>query len=327
MIVLWRIAEQCNLGCRFCRYSRERDLGRPRRAASAGEIRRVARLLGELRRATGERVLLSWLGGEPFLRRDLAALTGFAALECGLAVSATTNGTALGSPAIRRHILSCYAELTVSVDGQGGFHDRIRRWPGGFARLERSVRALAAERARAGQGPLLRTNTVLMRDNVRAFPALAEALAGWGVDEVCFNQLGGADRPVFHRLHHLTGGDADWLAHALPAVRAALAARGVRLLGGADYLARIRATAAGEPIAVAECRPGENFLFIDERGRVGPCSFTSANYGVPIEKIRCLAELRALPDRFRAARDQGRSSACGDCHSTQTFAKFAPSAA
>ncbi len=320
MVVLWRISERCNLGCAFCGYSRELD--RTRHETEAGEIRRVICLLAEYRRRTRSRVLLSWLGGEPFLRGDLVEL-GSLAHGSGLLLSATTNGKGLASPVLRRHLIECYAEVTVSIDGQAPFHDRVRGWPGGFEQLSASLRALAAERNATNSRLLLRVNTVLMHGNVRALPELAHELSDWGIDELSFNQLGGAERPEFHARERLTAEDAAWLAERVPRLQSELAARGLRLLGGTRYLTRIRATARAEALPIADCAPGEAFVFIDERGMVSPCSFTSSDYGIRLSEIKNERELESLPQRYRAARARRRAPACGDCHSTQTFAKFA----
>ena len=104
MIVVWRITERCNLSCPFCTYDR-RAPG-PRREADVLAIRRFGAVLAEYQRTTGEQVLVSWIGGEPFLFRPLAELTILFTKELGLRVSATTNGTALSSATVREHIVA-----------------------------------------------------------------------------------------------------------------------------------------------------------------------------------------------------------------------------
>src|SRR5205823_4127489 len=112
--------------------------------------------------------------------------------------STTTNGTGLGSAKLRRHLLDCYAELTVSVDAVGPVHDRLRGWAGGYASLERNVLQLAKEKQARRGGPLLRANVLLMRETIPGFEDLCFKLADWGIEEITFNQLGGNDRPEFY---------------------------------------------------------------------------------------------------------------------------------
>ncbi|HEU0301100.1 MAG TPA: hypothetical protein VFR37_16670, partial [Longimicrobium sp.] len=109
-------------------------------------------------------------------------------------------------------------------------------------------------------------------------------------------------------------------------IRDDLAARGVRLAGGAGYLRRILATTRGQAIPVAECGPGRRFLFVDERGRAAPCSFTAGESGIPRAEIGSAEALRDLPRRFAEARRVRRARPCGDCHATHVFEKFDPGA-
>src|SRR4051794_16059422 len=133
LVVVWRITERCNLGCAFCAFSRA--LERSRREANPAEVRRFGEVLADFQQATGRPVLVSWLGGEPLLWPALAALSETFARRLGLALSATTNGTALATPRVREMLAAHFAELTVSVDGPAAFHDRVRACPGGFAAL------------------------------------------------------------------------------------------------------------------------------------------------------------------------------------------------
>lgn len=310
LVVVWRVTERCNLGCGFCKY--DRHLAVPRRTANKHQILRVALAL-----AQGPRpVHVSWLGGEPLLWSELPALTR-ALRKLGLSMGVTTNGTPLESAALTEHVLTDYDELTVSVDGLAATHDALRGWPGGFDRIGRSLGWFGAEKARRGAGPLLRVNTVLMRDNIAEFPALCRTLASFGVEEITFNQLGGRDRPEFFREHRLLPGHAELLARELPRWRAELAALGVRLRGSSAYAERIVATATGERIPVADCRPGERVLFLDEDGVASPCSFAVAEYGLPVRDVAGLGE------RFRDLRGARRLAVCDDCHSTEVCGKFA----
>jgi MoaA/NifB/PqqE/SkfB family radical SAM enzyme len=320
MIVLWRVSERCNLGCGFCAYDRRRP--GPRHEIDAATVERLGRLFGEYRQATGQRVLWSWLGGEPLLWPPLWQLSRMLHDEAGLAISATTNGSTLQQAAVRRRLLQHFAELTVSIDGPADFHDAMRGWPGGWQRLRESILALVAERDDGGAPLKLRVNTVLMRQNVASFAELCETLAGWGVEEISFNPLGGRDRPEFFPAHRLRPQDVAELGELLPCLRQRLLRHGTRLAGSAHYLQRIEANAHDRAVAVGDCAPGEDFLFIDERGRIAPCSFSVDDYGLHVDELRTIDDLQALSPHWRVARRQHAAPVCADCRANHVFAKF-----
>jgi len=320
MVIVWRVTESCNLSCAFCGYAR--DLPRRRRNADPQAIRNFGALLAEYQRATDDPVLVSWLGGEPLLWQPLKDLTRLFHSKYGLRVSTTTNGTSLGSAEMRAHLLEHYAEVTVSVDAVGSLHDDLRGWAGGFDRLERYVTALSREKRLANRGPKLKANVVLMRETLAGFEQLCIRLAAWGIEEITYNQLGGNDRPEFYPAHRLTPEQADWLVAELPRLRERLEGFGVRLRGTDAYARRIQATACGALLPIENCHPGQTFLFIDEKGRVAPCSFSALDYGIPMQEVSSVRALRELPLRFSDMRGQRRLLACQDCHSTQVFEKF-----
>jgi len=319
VIVVWRVTERCNLACPFCAYDRRLSLSRA--VADPDAVAAFGAVLAEYQRLAGDGVLVSWLGGEPLLWPPLRVLTE-RFVSMGLRVSTTTNGTPLASAPLRAHLIDCYDELTVSVDAIGAAHDGLRGWAGGFDRLRRHVAALVDERRVNGHGPRLRANVVLMRGTLGGFEALCGELADWGIEEITFNQLGGNDRPEFFAANRLLPEQAAWLCGNVPRIRDGLAERGVRLAGGDGYLRRIQATTRGERIPVEECAPGRRFLFVDERGMAAPCSFTPADYGVPLAEVDSAGALRDLPRRFSDARRRCRASACDDCHATHVFEKF-----
>lgn len=321
MIVVWRVTEQCNLACPFCAY--DKRLPFVRRHADPAEILRVARLAAQRVLQNGEDVLFSFLGGEPLTWRPLSGLARDIH-GLGVRLSVTTNGTTLGAKPARQHLVNYYGEVTISVDGFSDFHDAMRDWRGGFGKLRNGVTALAREAA-AMKAPLkLRANIVLMRQNVGVFSSLCSELAGWGISEITFNQLGGRDRPEFYPTHRLRETDVDMLARELPSLRRSLAACGTALIGGEDYIERFRASACDLQNPVEECYPGEKFLFVDEVGRISPCSFTSEEYGIDTRTLRQPDDLADLPHRFRAMKLAQAARACADCLSTQVCGKFQP---
>jgi sulfatase maturation enzyme AslB (radical SAM superfamily) len=319
MIVVWRITTHCNLRCGFCAYAR--DLPLARLDVDADDVMRFARLLADYQQHRGERVMISWLGGEPLLWKPIERVSALLS-ELRLPVSATTNGTALKSEAMLRLIVDHFAEITLSIDGPQSFHDAIRKCSGGFENLRVAVARLRELSSARQHRLLVRVNTVLMADNVRLFAPLCEELIRWDIDEITFNQLGGNDRPEFYRHHRMRATDVQQLTRVLPVLRQKLQHHGVRLSGGPEYLRRFHASATEVSLPVHDCQPGSRFLFIDEHGRIAPCSFTSAEYGLSINELVTIADLDRLAARFGLLRQAQRSQWCDDCPSTQVFTKF-----
>jgi MoaA/NifB/PqqE/SkfB family radical SAM enzyme len=321
LVVVVRVTGNCNLGCGFCAF--DRRVSFERHELDADGLLRVGELLASHRDSQAIPVHLSLLGGEPTLWQPLPGIERALATELGLSLGITTNGTTLADPNWRRRLLSYYDELTLSIDGPGSIHDELRMFRGGFEKTRRAVVALLKERERGVRRLLLRVNTVLMQRTLPHFEELCSQLADWGVDEITFNALGGADRPEFYREERLLPEDFRTLRRCLPALRSRLEARGVLLRGGDAYLRRLEQTAAGGTLAVAECRPGERFLFVDHTTRLSPCSFTARDYGVRLSSVSREHGLLELSRRFRVKRNDLRSTHCDDCRSTQVFSKWA----
>jgi MoaA/NifB/PqqE/SkfB family radical SAM enzyme len=321
VIVVWRVTGQCNLGCSFCAF--DRAVAQPRLDMNAQSILRLGDILADYSHDSQRRVLLSFLGGEPFLWPPLTSVSRALSGNGKLQLSATTNGTTLHSASARNLVLDTFTQLTISVDGFAAMHDALRHWPGGWARLKRSVMALNDERRRPASPLMLRANVVVMRDNVNQFAELCEELADWGFDEITFNQLGGRDRPEFFIEHRLRSQDVERFRNAVVHVRGKLAKRKVKLRGGEAYLDRIAASARGNTLSAQRCAPNEPFVFIDEQGWLAPCHFTVREYGVHVDDIQSLADLLSLLGNWEHAKKTRPTHHCMDCHSTQAFAKFA----
>ena len=320
LVVVWRISEQCGLACPFCAYSRE--LPRARALADPAQVLAFGARLGAYAAASGRSVLVSWLGGEPLDWKPLAELSRTFKHEFGLRVGVTTNGMALRSETVRRSLAVDYDEVTFSIDGVGALHDRLRGAPGLYQRLANGIRALRHMADKSGAGPRLKVNTVLMRDNLEQFEALCVEVAAWGVEELTFNALGGNDRPEFHPQHRLCPQQLAWLRAALPGIRARVAPLGMRISGSGAYFDRLETAAHGIAVPVADCGPGQRFLFIDERGVAAPCSFTGGGYGVSIDELIAPRDIEHLPRRFALLRQAAILAPCRDCLSTQVFGKF-----
>lgn len=94
-VVVWRVTQTCNLSCRFCAYAA--DMHRLRGSADPLLVSRIGGLLAEESEATGRGLLLSWIGGEPFLWAPLLPVSTALRDRPGVGLRLTTNGLALSS--------------------------------------------------------------------------------------------------------------------------------------------------------------------------------------------------------------------------------------
>jgi MoaA/NifB/PqqE/SkfB family radical SAM enzyme len=318
LVVVWRVTERCNLSCPFCAY--DQTLDRSRRDANIEEVLTFGKILQDVRNKRD--VLVSWLGGEPFLWKPLLDVSYMFKHEFGLRVAVTTNGMVLKSKNIRERIVADFDQITISVDHVGIEHDQLRGAVGLFAGLKSNVRELIHLAKEKHSSLLVRVNIVLMRKTIHDFESLCNELADWGVDEVTFNLLGGRDRPEFFPANCLTENDVIWFAAELPRIREEMMRRGLLIQGSYAYLERMMTSARGEMFGVDDCLPGRQFLFVDESGIAAPCHFTVDGYGIPVHEVYSADDLEILPSILQARKQRIMLPPCLDCKSTQVFGKF-----
>lgn len=315
-VVVWRVLTGCNQGCGFCAY--DRSLPGARVSVPAAAVLRLGRLLAEWGRRQGRPVLLSLLGGEPLLWPPLAEVLP-ALADAGLRLSLTSNGSRLERAEVRALMAATLTELTLSIDGPAEVHDRLRGTPGAHARLLAAIDAFVALPKR----PRLRVNTVLMQSTVRHYGRLVAELSARGVDAFSWNLLGGRDRPDFEATERLTPRQLGRGLRVLDRIAPHLPP-GVVLEGGGAYRERQFERLLDWPRPVEDCGPGRDFVFIDERGRIGPCHFTLDRHALRIESLVTPGDLDLLSTRLRRRRARHPDPTCADCPSTQVFDKFEP---
>ncbi|MEM6436296.1 MAG: radical SAM protein [Cyanobacteria bacterium P01_D01_bin.115] len=148
------IAQKCNLGCTYC-YAQAGDFGDVAKSMSWEVAEAAVKRLFEDTQP-GDRVNLSFMGGEPLINRPLI----YKATELAMAIAQarqvkvgfgiTTNGTLL--TAADADFFERYGfAVTVSLDGVGATHDRLRPFKGGGGSYDRILANLEPLLSRARQ--------------------------------------------------------------------------------------------------------------------------------------------------------------------------------
>lgn len=137
------IAQSCNLGCVYC-YAQQGSFGRePQAMDQSTALSAIDLLLAQA--GAGDRVQVTYLGGEPLANRELlresaeyaARLAKRKSVEVRFSI--TTNGTLLTAEDgefFERHGFA----VTISLDGSGAMHDRLRPFKNGQGSYERILK-------------------------------------------------------------------------------------------------------------------------------------------------------------------------------------------
>jgi uncharacterized protein len=148
------VAEKCNLACTYC-YAHQGAFGGPPQNMSEQTAYKAVDLLFSSA-SRGERVHLSFLGGEPLANRYVlrrateraSAIASRKGVRAGFSI--TTNGTLL-TPEDAEFFETYGFAVTISLDGFRDTHDAVRRTKAGeptFDRIMRRVRPLLARQQR-----------------------------------------------------------------------------------------------------------------------------------------------------------------------------------
>ncbi len=172
--IAFLLTERCNARCVHCNIWQNRgqeDSPSPEQWLSA---------VSEIRQWLGP-VHLIFTGGEALLRSSTIAIVGHAS-AIGLAAELLTHGYWGDQSRIEQAALANPWQITLSLDGLGAAHDRIRGREGFFDRTSRSIETLLCLRRERGLRYRIRFKTVIMAHNLDQLADLARFATREGVD-------------------------------------------------------------------------------------------------------------------------------------------------
>ena len=174
-IVVWNITRTCNLRCVHC-YADSHAERYP------GELtwEQCCAVIDDLADYQANALLLS--GGEPLLHPQLPLILQ-RAIDKGLKVTISTNGTRITPEYARLFKDLGVAYVGISLDGIGAIHDQFRGVQGAFNGAIRGFK-LCEE---VGQKTGLRLT--LTRNNVQSMEQILDFIEQEGIQRVCFYHL------------------------------------------------------------------------------------------------------------------------------------------
>jgi uncharacterized protein len=303
------LAQSCNLACVYCYADQGRFGAAPQIMTEAVAFAAIDAFLAG---ADGAPMTLGFIGGEPFLARDLLhACVRRAVLAAGragidLRFSVTTNGTLLTAAdhmLLRQHPFA----VTVSIDGGRDVHDRQRPDRAGRGSLSAVVTGVKPLLREPG-GARLSARATIGRDDLRVAERIAE-IACLGFRDVGVSPLRTAPDPA------LILRDGDWPRFLDAMVEAAdIEWRRVRD-GAAPRFANLwialkeihRGSAKPLP-----CGAALSYLSLDAEGRYHTCHRTIGDARFALGSLATGLD-DAAREAFLSARHVDQQEPCRSC--------------
>lgn len=121
-------------------------------------------------------------GGEPLLRPDLFDVANVA-VERGLRVALSSNGTIITDDIAKRLKATGFAEVGISLDGTQKVHDRFRGTAGAYQSALDGIRRCVTHGLRVS------LRFTMTRSNYREIPAMFRLAESEGIQRLCFYHL------------------------------------------------------------------------------------------------------------------------------------------
>jgi MoaA/NifB/PqqE/SkfB family radical SAM enzyme len=168
------LTERCNARCLHC------DIWKNRGKESAPSAQEWKTAMRDLRRWLGP-VHVIFTGGEALLMPFAAEVVAFASRQ-GLLVEHLTHGFWLEQSRIEKMALGNPWRVTISCDGIGATHDKIRGRANFFEAVETTIQTLLRLRRDHKLGYTIRLKTVIMEHNLHEVAAVARYAQAHGLE-------------------------------------------------------------------------------------------------------------------------------------------------
>ena len=264
LAVGYEVTLSCNLNCRHC------DLGKfikDEKQIKPEEYGNLTRRLSP--------VVAIFSGGEPLLRKDIAAIVK-AVKQAGVQYAIlVTNGVLLNESKYLQLHEAGVNQFSVSLDFPDERQDEFRGRPGLYKRLEQTLPRLA----KLGFRDVL-LNTAITKANLKEILPLAKKAAEWGVD-ISYS----AYTPLRTKNEDYCLSDEEDLGILRQAINELIALR-----KRDNHIANVEAILIDtlkffEQGYLPDCKAGIRSLVVMPDGSIVPCSMHRSKYGTQKEMV------------------------------------------
>ena len=152
------VTERCNLRCKMCHWWKNKF---DRDELTDEEL---LNFVNDIHKWGVKR--LNFGGGEPLLRKNTVFKLLHKCNEYGIDTGLVTNGWMVNQDTADKLISSKLGRVSISVDGLGETHDRIRGVKGSFDKVMNAIDNLNATREKFNNKCVIHINTVLCNENL-----------------------------------------------------------------------------------------------------------------------------------------------------------------
>lgn len=171
--LFWEATLRCNAYCEFCGSRCGGSL-----TSEEIDTETICASLKDISdHMASDSIMINVTGGEPLLRQDLFDVMKYAA-ELGFHWGMVTNGSLIREDTVQKMKNTGMRTISISLDGLPETHNRLRKIPDGFQRVNAAVALLS----KADFLDEIQITTVVNHENIGELESLMEILLTWGID-------------------------------------------------------------------------------------------------------------------------------------------------
>lgn len=194
--IAFQLTDKCNARCVHC------DIWKNSGPDDNPTLDQLKTCIRDLRRWLGPREV-TFTGGEALMKPYTIELLDYS-VKLGLSCELLTNGFWEDQEKIKRVAMTNPARITVSFDGFGKTHDKIRGRDDFYSRTSSTVRTLIETRRQHKLAFSILLKTVIMEHNLDDLSAIAKFASA--------NEIGVRYQPI--EQNYSTAEDPEWFLHS-----------------------------------------------------------------------------------------------------------------